>query len=166
MSTSTTVPSGIVVTSVSRAGIDPRGPQFVAGLTAVTVAAALVLPPAAGLAVAAGQAVLFAVGALRGVQHTPQSWLFRTLVRPRLAPPAELEDPAPPRFAQAVGLVFALVAVVGFAAGGPFVAQVALGMALAAAVLNAVFRFCLGCEMYLLLLRWSRRSRSDRLETA
>jgi hypothetical protein len=153
MSTSTTVPSGVIVTSGVRGGIDPRGPQFVAALTAVTVAAALVLPPAAGLAVAAGQAALFAVGAVRGVEHSPQSWLFRTLVRPRLAPPGELEDPAPPRFAQAVGLAFALVAVVGFAAGAPFVAQVALGMALAAAVLNAVFRFCLGCEMYLLLKR-------------
>jgi hypothetical protein len=142
-----TAPSG-------HAGIDPRGPQFVAALTAVTVAAALLLPPTAGLAVAAAQAALFAVGATRGVQHTPQSWLFRTLVRPRLAPPAELEDPAPPRFAQAVGLVFTLVAVAGFAVGGTLVAQIALGLALAAAVLNAVFRFCLGCEMYLLLRRF------------
>jgi len=144
---STTAPSGV------RAGLDPRGPQFVAALTAVTVAAALLLPPAAALAVAGVQASLFAVGAVRGVQHTPQSWLFRTVVRPRLAPPAELEDPAPPRFAQGVGLVFAIVAVLGFAAGATLVAQVALGMALAAAVLNAVFRFCLGCEMYLLLKR-------------
>ena len=55
------------------------------------------------------QAVLFAIGAVAGVQRTPYAWLFRTLVRPRLAPPAELEDPAPPRFAQAVGLAFALV---------------------------------------------------------
>ena len=151
--TSTTVPNGATASSGVRAGIDPRGPRFVAALTAVTVAAALLLPPAAALAVAAGQAALFAVGATRGVQHTPQSWLFRTLVRPRLAPPAELEDPAPPRFAQAVGLVFALVAVLGFAADATLVAQVALGMALVAAVLNAVFRFCLGCEMYLIIRR-------------
>jgi hypothetical protein len=136
-------------------GIDPRGPRFVAALTAVTLAAALLLPPAAALAVAAVQAVLFAVGATRGVQHTPQSWLFRTLVRPRLGAPTELEDPAPPRFAQGVGLVFATVAVVGFAADATLVAQVALGMALAAAVLNAVFQFCLGCEMYLLLKRFT-----------
>jgi hypothetical protein len=140
-STSTTVPSGFSAASGARAGIDPRGPQFVAALTAVTVAAALLLPPAVALTVATGQAALFAVGAVRGVQHTPQSWLFRTVV-------------------------FATVAVLGYAAGATLVAQVALGLALAAAVLNAVFRFCLGCEMYLLLLRWSRRSRSDRLETA
>jgi hypothetical protein len=153
MSTSITVSSGTQVQPAARAGIDPRGPQFVAALTAVTVAAALVLPPGAGLVLAGVQAALFAVGAVRGVQHTPQSWLFRTVVRQRLAPPSELEDPAPPRFAQGVGLVFAAVAVVGFAAGATLVAQVALGMALAAAVLNAVFGFCLGCEMDLLLKR-------------
>jgi hypothetical protein len=135
------------------AGIDPRGPRFVAGLTVVVVAAALLAPTGVGLALAVVQAALFAVGAVRGVQGTPQSWLFRTVVRPRLAPPAELEDPAPPRFAQAVGLVFLVVAVIGFVSGATLLAQVALGFALAAAILNSVFGFCLGCEVYLLLKR-------------
>ena len=31
--------------------------------------------------------------------------------------------------------------------------QVAIGFALVAALLNAVFRFCLGCELYLLFKR-------------
>jgi hypothetical protein len=35
------------------------------------------------------------------------------------------------------------------------VAQIALGLALVAAVLNAVFRFCLGCELYLLIRRFA-----------
>jgi hypothetical protein len=135
--------------------IDPRGPRFVAGLTVVVVAAALLAPAGIGLALAGLQAVLFAIGAARGVQGTPQSWLFRTLVRPRLAPPAELEDAAPPRFAQAVGLVFLVVAVVGLVSGATLLAQVALGFALAAAILNSVFGFCLGCEVYLLLKRVS-----------
>lgn len=152
MSTSTsTTPVG--TGTRTPVGIDPRGPRFVAGLTVVVVAAALLAPAPVGPALAVLQAVLFAIGAARGVQHTPQSWLFRTLVRPRLAPPSDLEDPAPPRFAQAVGLVFAVVAVVGFLAGATLVAQVALGFALAAAILNSVFGFCLGCEMYLLLKR-------------
>jgi hypothetical protein len=152
MSTSTSAPDSTVSTAAP-AGIDPRGPRFTAALTAATIAAALLAPPSAGLVLAAVQGVLFAVGATRGVQHTPQSWLFRTLVRPRLSAPTELEDPAPPRFAQGVGLVFAVVAVIGFVSGATLLAQVALGLALAAAVLNAVFRFCLGCEMYLLLKR-------------
>ena len=140
---------------MSDIGIDPRGPRFVAGLTVVVVAAALVAPSPVNLVLATLQAVLFAIGAARGVQGTPQSWLFRTLVRPRLAPPTELEDPAPPRFAQTVGLGFLVVAVIGYASGAVLVAQIALGFALAAAILNSVFAYCLGCEVYLLLKRLS-----------
>ena len=74
-------------------------------------------------------------------------------MRPRLGPPAELEDAAPPRFAQAVGLGFAVVALVGYGAGLDLLGAIATGFALAAAFLNAVFGFCLGCEVYLLLQR-------------
>ncbi len=68
-------------------------------------------------------------------------------------PPAELEDAAPPRFAQAVGLGFAVVALLGYVAGVDLLGAVATGFALAAAFLNAAFGFCLGCEVYLLLQR-------------
>ena len=133
--------------------IDPRGPQVAAGLTAVVLAAVLVLPSPAGVALLAVQAVLFAIGAVRGVQATPHAWLFRTVVRPRLSPPTEWEAPEPPRFAQAVGLAFAVAGLVAFLAGAPVVGQVAVGAALVAALLNAVFAFCLGCEVYLLVRR-------------
>ena len=140
--------------STQARGIDPRGPQFAAALTSVVLAAVLLLAPhPVGVALLAVQAVLFAVGAGLGVQRTPHSWLFRKLVRPRLAPPTELEAPEPPRFAQTVGLAFTIVALLGFALGAPIVGVVATGFALAAAVLNAVFAFCLGCEMYLLIKR-------------
>jgi hypothetical protein len=135
------------------AGIDPRGPQLTAGLTAAVLVVVLLLPSPWAAVLTGGQAVLFALGAARGVQHTPHAWLFRHVVRPRLAPPAELEDPAPPRFAQGVGLAFALVALLGFASGVTLLGQVAIGFALVAALLNAVFRFCLGCELYLLFKR-------------
>lgn len=134
--------------------IDPRGPQLAAALTAVVLVAVLLLPTSYAVPLLAAQAVLFAVGAVRGVQATPHAWLFRTLVRPRLAPPTEWEAPEPPRFAQAVGLAFALVGLVSFAAGATVVAQVAVGFALVAALLNAVFAFCLGCEVYLLVRRF------------
>jgi hypothetical protein len=134
--------------------IDPRGPQFAAGLTSVVLAVVLLTAPSTFATALLGlQAVLFAAGAALGVQRTPHAWLFRTLVRPRLAPPREWEDAAPPRFAQAVGLGFALVGFAGLALGATVVGLVATGFALMAAVLNAVFRFCLGCEVYLLLTR-------------
>ena len=136
--------------------LDPRGPQFTAALTTVVLAAVLLLAPsAAGVGLLAVQAALFAVGAGLGVQHTPHAWLFRAFVRPRLGPPGELEDAAPPRFAQGVGLAFAVVGLLGFLAGASVVGLVATGFALVAALLNAVFGFCLGCEMYLLIRRFA-----------
>jgi Domain of unknown function (DUF4395) len=135
-------------------GIDPRGPQFAAGLTSVVLVAVLLLAPGpVAVGLLSLQAAVFALGATRGVQRTPYSWLFRTLVRPRLSAPAELEDAGPPRFAQAVGLVFAVVGVGGFLLGADVVGVIATGFALVAALLNAVFRFCLGCEVYLLIKR-------------
>jgi hypothetical protein len=141
--------------SAPHGAIDPRGPQLAAALTAVVLVAVLLLPSPANVVLLAVQAALFAVGAVRGVQATPHAWLFRTLVRPRLAPPTEWEAPEPPRFAQGVGLAFALVGLVALLAGATVVGQVAVGAALVAALLNAVFAFCLGCEVYLLLRRVS-----------
>lgn len=135
-------------------GIDPRGPQFAAALTSAVLLATLLLAPGpVATALLAAQAALFAIGAARGVQRTPYSWLFRTLVRPRLGAPAELEDARPPRFAQAVGLGFAVAGLIALLAGADLVGLVAVGLALVAALLNAVLRLCLGCEMYLLLKR-------------
>jgi len=144
---------------MSQIGIDPRGPQFSAALTSVVLAAVLLTAPAPfGVALLGVQAALFALGAFRGVQHTPHAWVFRRVVRPRLAPPADLEDPAPPRFAQAVGLAFAGVGLLGYLTGATLVGAIAVGFALVAALLNAVFAFCLGCEVYLLGKRLTART--------
>jgi hypothetical protein len=145
---------------MSTTQIDPRGPQFTAAVTSVVLAVVLLTAPAtAGVALLGVQALLFAGAVAFGVQRTPHAWLFRRVVRPRLAAPAELEDPAPPRFAQGVGLAFALVGLLGYLSGATLVGAVAVGFALAAALLNAVFGFCLGCEMYLLGARVLRSSR-------
>lgn len=134
--------------------IDPRGPRFAATLTTLVLAVVLLTAPSTpATALLVVQTLLFAAGAFGGVQRTPYAWLFKRLVRPRLGPPAELEDAAPPRFAQTVGLLFALVALTGFLTGATALGLVATGFALAAAFLNAAFGFCLGCEIYLLVRR-------------
>ncbi len=134
--------------------IDPRGARFAAALTSILLAAVLLTAPGpAATTLLVVQAGLFALGATAGVQGTPYAWLFRRAVRPRLGPPAELEDARPPRFAQTVGLAFALVALAGFGAGVTVLGLVATALALAAAFLNAAFGFCLGCELYLLVRR-------------
>ncbi|MFE1771945.1 DUF4395 domain-containing protein [Streptomyces sp. NPDC059008] len=130
--------------------IDVRGPRFGAVLSTVVLAAVLISGSGWLLAL---QALVFAVGAAAGVQRSPYAWLFRTAVRPRLSAPTDFEDPAPPRFAQSVGLFFALVGLVGYFAGPQWLGLAATGCALAAAFLNAAFGYCLGCEMYLVLRR-------------
>lgn len=130
--------------------VDPRGPRFGAAVTSVVLAATLILGPGWGLLLLSVQLLAFAAGSLLGVRFQPYGWVFRALVRPRLAPPTELEDARPPRFAQTVGFAFAAVGFAGALAGADVVFYVAIGFALVAALLNALFNFCLGCELYLL----------------
>lgn len=134
--------------------IDARGPRFGAALTTIVLAAAFLTPGsplATGLLV--WQAFAFGLGAIVGLPAQPYGVLFRKLVQPRLAPATELEPAAPPRFAQAVGFGFTLIALTGLVVGSGLLTAVAVGFALAAAFLNAAFAFCLGCEAYLLIRR-------------
>jgi hypothetical protein len=136
-------------------GIDPRGPRFNAAITTVVLAVVLITSSVWLLAV---QALVFAVGSVFGLRYSPYGLLYRRLVRPRLQPPAELEPEAPPRFAQTVGMVFAAAGLAGYAAGLTWLGAAATAAALVAAFLNAVFGFCLGCEMYLVIRRiWPGR---------
>jgi hypothetical protein len=130
--------------------IDARGPRFSALLTTVVLAIALVT---GSVWVAVIQAVIFAIGATKGPQFTPYAFIYRSLIKPRLKSPLRTEDVRPPKFAQSIGLAFALVAIVGAATGTSVVFTVAVAAALAAAFLNAAFDFCLGCQVYLLLAR-------------
>ena len=132
--------------------IDPRGPRFGAWITTAVLALVLLLsgnPAVSGLVLTA-QAVVFALGS-QG--KSPYQVAFAKLVRPRLQPPAELEDAAPPRFAQVVGLGFAVAGALSFFAGLTLAGQVFTGLALVAALLNAAVGLCLGCELYLLYRR-------------
>jgi hypothetical protein len=130
--------------------IDPRGPRFGALVTMVVFAVVLATGSAWLLA---AQAVVFAAGAIFGVGYSPYGLVYKWLVRPRLKPPAELEDAAPPRFAQAVGLVISIVGIIGFAVGLRPLGLIAAALGLVAAVLNGVFGICVGCELYLIIRR-------------
>ncbi|EKX61009.1 DUF4395 domain-containing protein [Streptomyces ipomoeae] len=135
--------------------IDVRGPRFGAAVTTVVLAVVLITGSAWLLA---WQTFAFALGAAGGVGRSPYGWVFRKAVRPRIGPPTEFEAPEPPRFAQAVGLVFAAVGLLGLTVGPEWLGLAATGAALAAAFLNAVFGYCLGCEMYLLVRRVTVRA--------
>jgi hypothetical protein len=129
--------------------LDPRGPRFVAAVTAVVLVVVLVTG-SGWLALA--QTVVFAFGSL-DPRWSPYALAYRYLVRPRLGPPTEMEDPAPVRFAQRIGFVFLAVATVGYLSGVTALGATFAGFGLAAAFLNAAFGLCLGCEVYLLAAR-------------
>ncbi|WP_034261219.1 DUF4395 domain-containing protein [Actinospica robiniae] len=136
--------------------IDPRGPRFGAAVTTVV----LIVVLATGSAwLLAAQTLVFALSAFSGLRLSPYGRLYRRLVRPRLGPPSELENPAPPIFAQFVGLGFALLGTVAYLLGWDAVGIALTSCALAAAFLNAAFDFCLGCEIYLLAHRAAPRRR-------
>lgn len=143
--------------------IDPRGPRFGAWITSAVLVTALLVPAPASAALLSAQALVFALGS-RG--HSPYQWLFRVLVRRHLAPPEELEDERPPRFAQVVGLVFATAAATSVLAGATLAGQVFTGMALVAALLNAAVGLCLGCELYLIFRRTYPATTSNKGATA
>ncbi len=130
--------------------IDPRGPRFGALITMAMFAAVLIT---GNVWVLTAQAVMFAAGAFFGLTRSPYGLLYRFAVRPRLGPPRELEAAAPPRFAQALGLVISLIGIVGYGSGVTPLGMGAAAAGLVAAVLNGVFGLCLGCEMYLVIRR-------------
>ncbi len=130
--------------------IDARGPRFGAAITTVVFAAALATHNAWFII---AQAIVFAIGAFKGPQYTPYAYIYKFAVKPFLKGEVPTEDVRPPQFAQSVGLLFALVAIAGALFGIEALVVGAVAMALGAAFLNAAFNFCLGCEIYLLLLR-------------
>jgi hypothetical protein len=133
--------------------IDARGPRFSAAITVVVLASVLATQ---SLLLIAFQLAVFLIGATKGPQFTPYAFLFKSLIKPHLKSDFVPEDVRPPQFAQAVGLIFAAIAVAGLVSGATIVFTIATGFALAAAFLNAAFNYCLGCEFYLILLRARR----------
>ncbi|MER3388852.1 MAG: DUF4395 domain-containing protein [Microcella sp.] len=146
--------------------IDARGPRFGAAVTSVLLLVVILLGLTSplsssvlgrltepGALLLAALVALFAWGAVAGVQRHPYGVLFRRLVAPRLGPPSEREDPAPPTFAQLVGLLVTATGLVLHLAGVPGALVVAAAAAFVAAFLNAAFAYCLGCQLYVLLVR-------------
>ena len=142
--------------------VDVRGPRFAAWVTTVVSVITLLVSGVNSLAAAVIlglQSVIFAIGAASGPRRHPYGLVFAKLVAPRIAPVREREPVPPLKFAQLVGLIFAVVGTAGFAAGAPLVGVIATAGALVAAFLNAAFGICLGCQLYPLVARFRRTAR-------
>lgn len=135
--------------------IDPRGPRFNQAVLTVALAAAFVTR--AWPVVPVFAVVLF-LGAAFGPRYGPFLRLYRDVIRPRLAPPVELEDPRPPRFASVIGTVFLSAATVAFVAGADVVGWTLALIVAALAGLAATTGICIGCQVWLVAFQreWRR----------
>jgi hypothetical protein len=130
--------------------IDSRGPRFGATITMLVLIAVLYFE---SIELLIFQTLMWAIGATFGPQKSPYGWIFKSLIKPRLKKVGDLENVKPPQFAQFIGFIFGVVGITGFVIGSTPLFLIATAFALAAAFLNSVFNFCLGCEMYLLLVK-------------
>jgi hypothetical protein len=96
---------------------------------------------------------MFVFGTALGPAKHPYSYIYKYLVRPALKPPTALENATPVHFAQFVGLIVTGTGLVLHLLGVAYSLPVAAAAAFTAAFLNAVFAYCLGCQMYLGLKR-------------
>ena len=131
--------------------IDARGPRYTAAITTLVLSAALVTE---SNLIIGFQFAVFLSAVLFGLRRSLYGFIYRNLIQPRLSGPIPSENEAAPRFAQLIGALFAFVALLGGVTGNTAIFLTATSFALVAAFLNAAFGFCLGCQMYLLIVRF------------
>jgi hypothetical protein len=132
------------------APIDPRGPRFNQAVLATGLVLAFLFD--VRLAVPILGLILF-LGAALGPRWGLFLRIYSQVIRPRLSPPRELEDPRPPRFAAAVGALFLAAGTASFALGAAELGWALALLVAALAALAAVTGVCVGCEIYLLAAR-------------
>jgi hypothetical protein len=96
----------------------------------------------------------FVARVLTGPTLSPLGQLVTRVITPRLPVAPKLVAGPPKRFAQGIGVVFSVTAMVlalGFGLRGA--AYVVLGLLVVAATLESVFAYCLGCQVFALLMR-------------
>ena len=130
--------------------IDPRGPRTNQAVLAVALLGGFLVDVRAVIPVFA---VVLLLGAALGPQYGPVLRFYSAVIRPRLGPPATLEDPRPPRFAATVGVVFLGAATAALVAGAPGVAWGLSLVVAGLAGLAATTGLCVGCELWLLVAR-------------
>lgn len=88
-----------------------------------------------------------------GPRFSPLGLIATRVVAPRLASRSRLVAGPPKRFAQGIGAVVSLSAVVAHLLGAGVPAQALVGALVVAAGLEAALGFCLGCTIFAGLMR-------------
>jgi len=129
--------------------INEKAARTVAGVVAVTGLVAL-LVPAHWLVIPLAYG--FWARVLTGPRLSPLAALASRVIAPRLGAPRTVSGP-PKRFAQGMGAAITTLAVIGFAAGADTLVAVLLALLVAAATLESAFGYCVGCQVFGLLMR-------------
>ena len=96
----------------------------------------------------------FLARVLTGPTLSPMGLLATRVLAPSLKLPVKLVSGPPKRFAQTIGLVFSITALVlHFAFGLSGVASIVLGVLVGFAILESVFGVCAGCIVFGVLMR-------------
>lgn len=88
-----------------------------------------------------------------GPRFSPLGLLATRVVAPRLARHEKLVPGPPKRFAQGIGTVFSIGALIAHLAGAMPVAMLLVAGLVVAASLEAVLALCLGCQVFAVLMR-------------
>ena len=94
----------------------------------------------------------FIARVLSGPRLSPLGQVATKIIAPRLGKPRLVPGP-PKRFAQGIGSVVTVAAVVVLALGQQVATQALLGLMIVAAGLEATFAFCIGCRVFAGLMR-------------
>lgn len=129
--------------------INDKAARVVAGVVAAIGLIAL-LVPAHWLVIPLAYG--FWARVLTGPRLSPLAALASRVIAPRLGPPKTVSGP-PKRFAQAFGATITTAAVLALALGADGVVTALLVLLVAAATLESVFAFCVGCQVFGLLMR-------------
>jgi hypothetical protein len=129
--------------------INEKAARVVAGVVAIAVVVAL-LAPAHWLVIPLAYG--FWARVLTGPRLSPLGALASRVIAPRLGAPNVVPGP-PKRFAQAMGAAITSAAVVALALGAQGVVESLLALMLVAASLESVLAFCVGCQIFGLLMR-------------
>jgi hypothetical protein len=135
--------------------VNEKAARTVAGAVLLIAVVTLVLSVTAGhgwLWVSAPLALGFLARVLTGPKLSPLGQLATRVVAPRLGEPTLVPGP-PKRFAQAVGLAVTGGATAFVATGHPLGAQILLLLIIIAAGLESIFAYCLGCQVFGVLMR-------------
>jgi len=132
--------------------VDPRQPRVGQAITGTVLAVGFVAGWPVVLPILAA---VLALASLVGGPFNPYVYAYRGVRRAlRWGPPRELEEAAPPRFANTLGFAFLTSASILYYGFGLHAAAWTLGVLVAAlALLAATTALCVGCEFYVFARR-------------